>query len=298
MDRLQGPWRSASDPDDGDAGGGARALRSGPGLRVRRVDDHEPRRAALPLRLRRLHGRERALRHARLPRPAHRASAARASGCGSTASWRRPVEARPAAAAATATASWPCASTCRASSTSTRTRPTGSSAATSWAGGRTWRRPSTASRLAFGALMDERSILLLDGGALRGRDRRSPPLILALGVYAVLRRGRPRPRRGENGGAGAPSGIIRARHEHQARLRLPSPRTPVDLLVVVLDAEKTLHEIDDPASPRTVRGPRPAFRDKTLKREYFATLPEGGPAEGPGRLLEPAASRAATSGRT
>ena len=66
----------------------------------------------------------------------------------------------------------------------------------------------------------------------------------------------------------------------------PVSQTPVDLLVVVLDDEKTLHEIDDPALAAHVAR-REAFKEKTLKREYFATLPEGARGQGPGRLLEP-----------
>jgi leucyl aminopeptidase len=52
----------------------------------------------------------------------------------------------------------------------------------------------------------------------------------------------------------------------------------VDLVAVVLDDEKTLHEIDDPALRAHVERAGTAFRDKTLKREYFATLPEGATA--------------------
>jgi leucyl aminopeptidase len=55
----------------------------------------------------------------------------------------------------------------------------------------------------------------------------------------------------------------------------PASRNPVDLLAVVLDEEKTLHELDDPALAEHVRRANEAFRAKTLKREYFATLPEG-----------------------
>ena len=55
--------------------------------------------------------------------------------------------------------------------------------------------------------------------------------------------------------------------------------TPVDLLVVVLDAEKTLHDTQDPAVSAHLFRAQTGFRDKTLKREYFATLPEGAPAQ-------------------
>jgi leucyl aminopeptidase len=55
-------------------------------------------------------------------------------------------------------------------------------------------------------------------------------------------------------------------------------QNPVDLLVVVLDDEKTLHEIDDAAIAAHVARAAAGFREKTLKREYFATLGEGSPA--------------------
>ena len=55
-------------------------------------------------------------------------------------------------------------------------------------------------------------------------------------------------------------------------------QSPVDLLVVVLDAEKTLHQTDDPALAAHLARAGAGFRDKSLKREYFATLPDGGPA--------------------
>jgi leucyl aminopeptidase len=58
----------------------------------------------------------------------------------------------------------------------------------------------------------------------------------------------------------------------------PVSKNPVDLLAVVLDEEKTLHVVDDPALAAHVRRAEEAFRGKTLKREYFATLPEGAPA--------------------
>ncbi len=55
----------------------------------------------------------------------------------------------------------------------------------------------------------------------------------------------------------------------------PVSQNPVDLLVVVLDEGKTLHEIDDPAVLAHVTRAAAGFREKTQKREYFATLPEG-----------------------
>jgi len=54
----------------------------------------------------------------------------------------------------------------------------------------------------------------------------------------------------------------------------PVSQNALDLLVVVLDAEKTLHAIDDAALAAHVQRARAAFQDKTLKREYFATLGE------------------------
>ncbi len=58
----------------------------------------------------------------------------------------------------------------------------------------------------------------------------------------------------------------------------PVSRNPLDLLALVLDEDTTLGEVDDPALAAHVRQAVAAFRDKTLKREYFATLPEGSPA--------------------
>ncbi len=55
----------------------------------------------------------------------------------------------------------------------------------------------------------------------------------------------------------------------------PPSKTPLDLLVVVLDEDKTLHDADDPAIAAHVARARDGFREKTLKREYFATLPDG-----------------------
>src|SRR6185503_7278191 len=58
----------------------------------------------------------------------------------------------------------------------------------------------------------------------------------------------------------------------------PVSQAAVDLLVFVLDDEQVLHEIDDPAIRTHVQRAAAQFREKTLKREYFATLPEGSPA--------------------
>jgi leucyl aminopeptidase len=58
----------------------------------------------------------------------------------------------------------------------------------------------------------------------------------------------------------------------------PLAQSPVDLLVVVLDEEKTLHETDEAAVRAHLDRALAGFRDKSLKREYFATLPEGAPA--------------------
>jgi leucyl aminopeptidase len=55
----------------------------------------------------------------------------------------------------------------------------------------------------------------------------------------------------------------------------PVSQTPLDLLVVVLDPDKTLHVVDDPAIAAHLERATAAYREKTLKREYFATLPEG-----------------------
>src|SRR5262245_32625887 len=58
----------------------------------------------------------------------------------------------------------------------------------------------------------------------------------------------------------------------------PVSATPVDLLAVVLDPDKTLHEVDDATIAGHVSRAAAGFREKTLKRDYFATLPEGAPA--------------------
>jgi leucyl aminopeptidase len=58
----------------------------------------------------------------------------------------------------------------------------------------------------------------------------------------------------------------------------PVSKTPVDLLVVILDPEKTLHDIDDTAVAAHVAQAAEAYRGKNLKRDYYATLGEGGVA--------------------
>jgi leucyl aminopeptidase len=55
----------------------------------------------------------------------------------------------------------------------------------------------------------------------------------------------------------------------------PVSQNPLDLLVVVLDSEKTLHAIDDAIVSAHVAKAAAAFKDRTLKREYFVTLAEG-----------------------
>jgi leucyl aminopeptidase len=54
--------------------------------------------------------------------------------------------------------------------------------------------------------------------------------------------------------------------------------TPVDLLVVILDEGMVLHDTADPVLAPHLARAAAGFRDKTLKREYLATLPEGAPA--------------------
>jgi leucyl aminopeptidase len=58
----------------------------------------------------------------------------------------------------------------------------------------------------------------------------------------------------------------------------PVSQTPVDLLALVLDPDKTLHVLDDPGVAAHVARAEAAFKDRSLKREYFATLPDGAPA--------------------
>jgi len=55
----------------------------------------------------------------------------------------------------------------------------------------------------------------------------------------------------------------------------PLAQNPLDLLVVVLDPDKTLHQIDDPAVDAHLQRAAAGFREKALKREYFATFPDG-----------------------
>ncbi|HET7747416.1 MAG TPA: hypothetical protein VFM29_08960, partial [Vicinamibacteria bacterium] len=59
----------------------------------------------------------------------------------------------------------------------------------------------------------------------------------------------------------------------------PLSQTPTDLLVVVLDADQALHQLDDPVLDAHVKKAAAGFREKTLKREYLATLPEGSAAQ-------------------
>jgi leucyl aminopeptidase len=58
----------------------------------------------------------------------------------------------------------------------------------------------------------------------------------------------------------------------------PVSQTGADLLAVVLDEGATLHAIDHPAIDAHVKKAAAAFREKTLKREYLATLPDDAPA--------------------
>ncbi len=55
----------------------------------------------------------------------------------------------------------------------------------------------------------------------------------------------------------------------------PVSKSPVDLLAVILDEQKTLHALDDAVLSSHVERAAAAFKAKTLKRDYFATLPEG-----------------------
>jgi leucyl aminopeptidase len=55
----------------------------------------------------------------------------------------------------------------------------------------------------------------------------------------------------------------------------PVSQNPVDLLAVVLDESQVLHEAGDPQVAAHLARAAAGFREKTLKREYFATLPEG-----------------------
>jgi leucyl aminopeptidase len=58
----------------------------------------------------------------------------------------------------------------------------------------------------------------------------------------------------------------------------PVSQNPLDLLVFVLDDDKTLFSVDDPVLRAHLDRALGGFREKTLKREYFATLPEGASA--------------------
>jgi len=58
----------------------------------------------------------------------------------------------------------------------------------------------------------------------------------------------------------------------------PVAENTFDLLAVVLDEDATLAAIDDAAIDAHVRRALDAFRAKTLRREYLATLPEGAAA--------------------
>ncbi|MFI5170359.1 MAG: leucyl aminopeptidase, partial [Vicinamibacterales bacterium] len=72
----------------------------------------------------------------------------------------------------------------------------------------------------------------------------------------------------------------RARSSMNVKLSFaPVSRSSCDLLVVVLDEDKTLHSIDDAVIAGHVTRALAGFRDKLLKREYYATLPEGAPAK-------------------
>src|SRR6185503_9965395 len=57
----------------------------------------------------------------------------------------------------------------------------------------------------------------------------------------------------------------------------PVSQNPSDLLAVVLDEDTTLHEIDDPVIAGHVARARDGYKERTLKREYYVTLPEGHP---------------------
>ncbi len=59
----------------------------------------------------------------------------------------------------------------------------------------------------------------------------------------------------------------------------PVSGTPVDLLAVVLDSEQTLHAVDDPALQAHLERAAEAYRNKTIKRDYYVTLPEGASAK-------------------
>jgi leucyl aminopeptidase len=58
----------------------------------------------------------------------------------------------------------------------------------------------------------------------------------------------------------------------------PLAETPCDLLIVVLDPDTRLAVIDDAVLAAHVERAAAGYRDKTLKRDYFTYLPEGGSA--------------------
>jgi leucyl aminopeptidase len=58
----------------------------------------------------------------------------------------------------------------------------------------------------------------------------------------------------------------------------PVSQNPLDLLAVVLDEDKRLHQVDDPALQGLLDRAAAGFKEKALRREYFVTLPEGSPA--------------------
>jgi leucyl aminopeptidase len=58
----------------------------------------------------------------------------------------------------------------------------------------------------------------------------------------------------------------------------PVSAAKVDLLAVILDDEKTLHTIDDKRIADHVARAAELYREKKIKRDYFATLPDGGVA--------------------
>jgi leucyl aminopeptidase len=58
----------------------------------------------------------------------------------------------------------------------------------------------------------------------------------------------------------------------------PVSQNPLDLLAVVLDPQQVLHAVDDPLIRGHLETAAAGFTEKTLKREYVATLPEGASA--------------------
>jgi leucyl aminopeptidase len=57
----------------------------------------------------------------------------------------------------------------------------------------------------------------------------------------------------------------------------PVSQNPCDLLAIVLDETAVLHEIDDAVVRGHVERARIGYKEHTLKRDYYATLPEGHP---------------------